>query len=79
MNKHDTCGQRMTKRRTELSLSQTDVAARIKFGKPGEQERQLSVVAYAMYERDEIDPSLKAIEEIAGALSVTPGWLAFGT
>jgi transcriptional regulator with XRE-family HTH domain len=79
MSQYDTCGQRMASRLSELQLSPGDVAEKVKIQiRPGDQGRQLSVAAYQMYEQDELDPSVKTIEQIAEVLRVPPGWLAFG-
>jgi transcriptional regulator with XRE-family HTH domain len=70
----------MVNRRMELRLSRAAVAAKVRTnGGSGERQQQLSVAAYAMYEHDKIDPSLKTIEQIAAALRVPPTWLAFGS
>lgn len=81
---HDaiSCGQRMVKRRIELNLTQARVAARVTFeAKTATRrpvQRPLARNTYAMYELDAAEPSLKTLEGIAAALSVSPAWLAFG-
>jgi len=71
-----TVGQRMIHRRLELRLTQAQVAAQVclqtKTGK------MLSRNTYCMYETGKYEPRLKLIEQIATALEVSPGWLAFG-
>lgn len=82
MTEARTCGQRMTKRRMELRLTQADVAANVtirsKSGARTGIDRPLSRNAYSMYEKDAAEPGLGTINRIAAALSVSPAWLAFG-
>lgn len=77
-----TIGERITKRRLELRLTQGDVARQVLFhrksGRNKGTERKLSRATLAMYEIGLAEPDLRKIEQIAKALGVTPGWLAFG-
>lgn len=77
-----TIGERITKRRMELNLKQDDVARQVLFcqksGRAKGTERQLSRATLAMYEIGQAEPDLQKIEQIAKALGVSPGWLAFG-
>ena len=66
MNINATPGQRVTKRQIELCLARADVAAKVKIQSPVGRKPQLSTVAYCMHEGDELDPSLKVIEEKCG-------------
>lgn len=71
-----TVGQRMIHRRLELRLTQAQVAAQVRLQtKSG---KMLSRNTYCMYETGKYEPRLKLIEQLATALEVSPGWLAFG-
>ncbi len=71
-----TVGGRMIHRRLELQLTQAQVAAGVRLqAKSG---KMLSRNTYCMYETGKYEPRLKLIEQIAAALKVSPGWLAFG-
>src|SRR5262245_61799343 len=78
----NTLGQRMTARRIELDLTQDQVASQVRYrpksGRGKGVEKSLSRATLAMYERDASQPDLQKIEEIAKALKVAPGHLAFG-
>jgi hypothetical protein len=82
LNRPKTIGQRMTRRRLDLDMTQEQVADKISFiqnsGKHAGQEKTLSRNAYCMYERDEVEPSFPGIESIARVLKISPAWLAFG-
>jgi transcriptional regulator with XRE-family HTH domain len=72
----------MAGRRLELRLTQEQVAGHVHFAPKSGRRRNLETVlsrtAYCMYETDNVEPDLAKIEEIAKALAVSPGWLAFG-
>jgi len=72
--------ERLKARRTELNMSQGDVAQKITFWNNKAQEwKKLSRSAYCMYESGEVTPDLDKIERLAKVLHCTPEWLAFGT
>jgi transcriptional regulator with XRE-family HTH domain len=77
-----TIGERMTAQRLKLGLTQEQVASKVVFipksGSRRGDEIVLSRNAYCMYETHGVAPDLQKIEEIAKALEVSPGWLAFG-
>ncbi|HVU19475.1 MAG TPA: hypothetical protein VHE09_02015 [Rhizomicrobium sp.] len=74
--------ERMVQRRLELRFTQAMVASKVrlqsKSGPRSHEERLLSRNAYAMYEPGKTEPKLKQIEQIATAMGVSAGWLAFG-
>jgi transcriptional regulator with XRE-family HTH domain len=72
-----TPGERMVHRRLQLGLTQAQISSRIQLRtKKG---RTLSRTNYCMYETGKYEPKLWLIEQIAAALDVSAGWLAFGT
>jgi hypothetical protein len=82
LNDPMTIGERMTAQRLKLGMTQEQVASKVIFvpksGSRRGDEIVLSRNAYCMYETHGVAPDLQKIEEIAKALEVSPGWLAFG-
>ena len=77
-----TVGQRMVHRRLQLGKTQAQISAQVRLQTKSAQadaQRSLSRNTYCMYETGKYEPRLKQIEQIAAALGVSPGWLAFGT
>lgn len=77
-----TVAERMVRRRLEMKLTQAEVAAKVrmqnKSGPRSSDERLLSRNGYCMYENGRSEPKLEQIKQIAMALNVSAGWLAFG-
>jgi transcriptional regulator with XRE-family HTH domain len=75
-------GERLTMRRLQLQMTQSEVAQRVRYtpktGRKRNIEKPLSRNAYAMYESSKAEPNLGVVEEIAQALNISAGWLAFG-
>ncbi len=78
----DSVGFRLVMRRLELNRTQAEVAGQVKIqpksGPNKGKERFLSRNALSTYESGRQTPSLKLLRGLAAALSVSPGWLAFG-
>lgn len=77
-----TLSQRMIQRRLAMKLTQAEVATKVrmqsKSGPRSRDQRLLSRNGYCMYENGRSEPKLEQIKQIARALGVSAGWLAFG-
>lgn len=82
-----TVGQRMTRRRLELGLTQEEVADKCHItmkshsattGRKKGETSPLSRTAYGMYEKDAVVPVLDVVVQIASVLGLSAAYLAFG-
>ena len=75
----ETFAQRLVHARMKRGYTQKVLAEKVLFQPKDRGVRPLSRNAYSMYETGKTEPCFAIVAQLAGALDVTPGWLAFGT
>lgn len=75
----ETFAQRLVHARMKRGYTQKVLAEKVLFQPKDRGVRPLSRNAYSMYETGKTEPCFAIVAQLARALDVMPGWLAFGT